>query len=201
MSDHTTINPTSITNFNRSTAEKQAFWIFCVLVAGRNSNFAAQKVAQLLQKSAQLGVLPFEFFRSLGEVGLDNFLRAHRVGQYSRISQAIYGSLDLDLNICTLDSLLTIYGVGPKTARFFLLHTRQHEKYAVLDTHILKWLVSCGVEGVPTSTPQNQKTYKHFERVFLSLVEHRFPLLSLAQVDLIIWSEMSGRAQEDLTKE
>lgn len=33
-----------------------------------------------------------------------------------------------------------------KTSRFFLLHSRENIKVAVLDTHIIKWLSHIGYE-------------------------------------------------------
>ena len=106
-------------------------------------------------------------------------------------------SLDLDLETCTLDDLLAIHGVGNKTARFFLLHTRQGCDYAVLDTHILAWMRDNGVEDAPNNTPTNSKKYKQLEKKFRYLSRLRYPYLSDAQIDLLIWSDQSNRISGD----
>ena len=105
-------------------------------------------------------------------------------------------SLDLDLETCTLDDLLAIHGVGNKTARFFLLHTRGGD-YAVLDTHILSLMRSHGVPDAPKNTPTNTKKYKELEKQFRLLSRLNFPYLSDAQIDLLIWSDQSNRISGD----
>ena len=105
-------------------------------------------------------------------------------------------SLDLDLPNCTLDDLLNIHGVGNKTARFFLLHTRIGCEYAVLDTHILKWMRGRG-EDVPKSTPTRKTVYTKLERRFLNVSRLAYPFLTDSQIDLLIWSEQSGRISSE----
>lgn len=190
----TLIDPKNITNFNRSDAELQAFWLFGMFVAGKNSDHASKCLARLLNKD----ILPFEYLRDLGEIGIHNALVASRIGQYNRLSKAVLDSLNLDLRNCSLEDLLQVRGVGPKTARFFLLHTRQDCECAVLDTHILAWMRDNGVEDAPESTPQNQKVYQQLEKQFLFLAKHNFPQMSVAQIDLMIWMKQSGRLQDEI---
>ena len=189
------IQPTQITNFNRSEGELQAFWIFCIMVAGKNSDFAARVVSKLLSQNKDQN--PFSYLRKLTPQGLHNALVASKCGQYHRISRAISESLDLDLKTCTLEDLLGVYGVGPKTARFFLLHTRRESECAVLDTHILAWLRDHGVPDAPKTTPQKKETYRQFEQTFLNLISVYYPNCSTAEADLLIWTERSGRLNND----
>jgi thermostable 8-oxoguanine DNA glycosylase len=188
-----TIDPKNITNFNRNKLELQAFWIFCILVAGKNSDIASRKLSQLMSRAN--GDL-FQYFKDLG-VGLHNFLVANKVGQYNRITKAIRHSLDLDLVNDSLERLLKVYGVGNKTARFFLLHTRENQNIAVLDVHILNWLRKVSGDDsaieIPLSTPQDEKKYKQIESLFFYYKTIYFPNVSTAQADLLIWTEMSGR--------
>lgn len=188
-----TIDPKNITNFNRNKLELQAFWIFCILVAGKNSDIASRKLSQLMSRAN--GDL-FQYFKDLG-VGLHNFLVANKVGQYNRITKAIIDSLDLDLVNDSLERLLKVYGVGNKTARFFLLHTRENQNVAVLDVHILNWLRKVSGDDsaieIPLSTPQDEKKYKQIESLFFYYKAIYFPNVSTAQADLLIWTEMSGR--------
>jgi hypothetical protein len=68
------IQPTQITNFNRSEGELQAFWIFCIMVAGKNSDFAARVVSKLLSQHKDQN--PFAYIRRLSPNGLHNALVA-----------------------------------------------------------------------------------------------------------------------------
>lgn len=188
-----TINPKQITNTNRTKSELEAFWIFCIVVAGKNSDWASRTVAKFLSKRGELS--PFAFIRSLGDNALHNTLVANRVGQYGRIHRAITQSLSLDLQTATVDDLTSVFGVGSKTARFFLVHSREDVEHAVLDTHILKWL-SRRIENVPKSTPP-EKTYLKLEKKFISLAKAEFPNMTIAQIDLLIWMQESGRLDQD----
>ena len=207
-----TVNPTDITDFNRDTDQLEAFWLFCMFVAGKNSDYASRCLSKMIHASKQLthkrdddgnlALTPlgnieeegiFNYFKSIGEVGVHNALVANKVGQYGRLTKGIMQSLDLDLLNCTLDDLLNIHGVGNKTARFFLLHTREGCDHAVLDTHILAWMRSHGVPDAPKNTPTCSKKYRELEKQFRYLSRLKFPYLSDAQIDLLIWSDQSGR--------
>ena len=195
----TQIDPKNITDFNRSTDELQAFWLFCMFVAGKNSDWASRCLKKLVD-TADKGTFEgiFKYFKSIGEVGVHNALVANKVGQYTRLTKGIMQSLDLDLRTCSLQDLLNIHGVGNKTARFFLLHTRRNCDYAVLDTHILAWMRDHGVENAPKSTPTNLKVYEELENRYRMLSRLHYPHLSNAQIDLLIWTKQSGRLDDDL---
>ena len=191
----TVIDPKNITDFNRTDSQLEMFWLFCISVAGKNSD-TTSKLLSLMFYSKQDNS-PFDFLRELGQTGIHDMLVVHRSGQYRRISKAFTQSLDLNLRTCTLSDLMSIYGVGPKTARFFLLHSREDCQHAVLDTHILKWMKDHGINHAPDTTPQNKQTYIKYENMFYLLVQHYFPGLSLAQADLLIWTQQSGRLNEE----
>ena len=144
----------------------------------------------MLNKAKDL--TPFQYLKQLSEVSLHNALVACRIGQYIRLEKGITQSFDVDLRGATLEELMGVYGVGPKTARFFMLHTRRDCKHAVLDTHILKWMASY-IDHGHSATPQNQKEYRRLEEAFFPLARAAYPKLSIAEIDLIIWSKMSGR--------
>ena len=196
---NTTSDPKNITDFNRNTDELQAFWLFCMFVAGKNSDWASRCLKKLVD-TADKGTFEgiFKYFKSIGEVGVHNALVANKVGQYTRLTKGIMQSLDLDLRTCSLQDLLNIHGVGNKTARFFLLHTRRNCDYAVLDTHILAWMRDHGVENAPKSTPTNLKVYEELENRYRILSRLHYPHLSNAQIDLLIWTKQSGRLSDDL---
>ena len=48
LEQENTVVPTDITNYNRTDVELQTFWLFCVLVAGKNSDTTAKLVKKLL---------------------------------------------------------------------------------------------------------------------------------------------------------
>jgi thermostable 8-oxoguanine DNA glycosylase len=188
------VDPTNITHFDRDTNQLESFWLFCMFVAGKNSDYASRCLSKLIHGMSKRGYDDiFNYFKDLGRDGIHNALVASKVGQYGRLTKGIMQSLDLNLRTCTLDDLLNIHGVGNKTARFFLLHTRAGGNWAVLDTHILAWLRDHGVENAPKNTPTNSELYCELEKQFRYLSRLEYPYLSDAQIDLLIWSDQSGR--------
>jgi len=112
---------------------------------------------------------PFTVIERLIRMGrLGRRLRELRTGQYTRIEKAFNALVagEIDLWRCTVQDLEAIHGIGPKTARFFLLKTRPGVRCAALDTHILKWLKARG-HSVPKATPQSGKRYAEIEKIFL----------------------------------
>jgi thermostable 8-oxoguanine DNA glycosylase len=187
-------SPTDIIKFDRNKAELETFWMFCLFVAGKNSDYAMKCVNRMLLGNKQKGQTPFEMLTELHEqnpLGIYNTLVAHKVGQYGRLSRALEGSLSLDLANATLDELMGVFGVGPKTARFFLVYTRPDCRYAILDTHILRWMGKY-LPNIPVSTPA-PRLYEELEASFFVLKDIYLPHLSVARADLVIWAEMSGR--------
>ncbi len=187
-----TIDPKNITKFDRSQEELEFFWLFCILVAGKNADWASLKLLDLFRNKPE-DQTPFEFLKTR-LTDLNNILVANKVGQYRRIQKAIEQSLEIDLRTASVGDLMEIHGVGPKTARFFILHTRADAQCAVLDTHILKWMRSLvdPIFEVPASTPPINK-YQTLEFVAIKLMKTHFPNISLAEADLLIWTKMSGR--------
>jgi len=194
----TTIDPTNITDFNRDTNQLEAFWLFCMFVAGKNSDYASRCLSKLIHGMSKRGYDGiFNYFKDLGRDGIHNALVANKVGQYTRLTKGVMQSLDLDLRTCRLDDLLKIHGVGNKTARFFLLHAREGCNYAVLDTHILAWLRTHGVEEAPKTTPTDNKIYRALEKKFRYISRLCYPHLADAEIDLLIWSIQSGRLSDE----
>jgi len=189
------IKPIEITNFTRTTAELQSFFLFGLFCAGKNSDYASKCLAKLLHNNE--GETPFKVLKNLGEIGIHNALVASKIGQYTRLTKAVMDAVDLDLATCTLQDLMKVHGVGHKTARFFLLHTRPDCQCAVLDTHILKWLRDNQVDA-PQNTPTSAKQYTALEKQFLFLASENFPFMSIADVDLMLWSKYSGRSEKEL---
>lgn len=187
------VDLTKVTNFKRTQVELEEFWLVAICVAGKNGTKQAIKVHYLLAEQA--GNTPFEKIRKMiGEGKLLKHLQFIKMGQYKRIEQAFRESLNLDLKKSTLEDLMRIYGVGNKTSRFFLLHSRANCEYVVLDTHILRFLRDkCGLKNIPKSTPNNWKQYITIETIAREAIRTKFPQDSMAEADLKIWLTMSGR--------
>lgn len=185
------IDPSKITNFNRTEAELEEFLLFCILVAGKNSKVAAKKLDVFLDSTGRSpNVSPFDYLWYLfgnNWVQLRNAMRAHKLGQYNRIERAFRGVLMFQgkLKHISVANLESVYGIGPKTARFFLLHTKPNQKVAVLDTHILKWLRAQGYNA-PKVTPPAGLQYQKWEHCFLT--EAQKLNMSPANLDLTIWN-------------
>jgi thermostable 8-oxoguanine DNA glycosylase len=185
------IEPTNITNYNRTQEELEEFLMFAILVAGKTAKTQAEKLNQFLSNSKFIGVTPFKWMRYSFDVSghLTEQLKRHKLGQYNRIEKAFRGILQFEgrLDTVTLEELESVDGIGPKTARFFLLHSRPNQKVAALDTHILKFLSEKGY-NVPKSTPSKKK-YRKIELDFLAECEKAGK--NVADMDLEIWKSYS----------
>lgn len=199
------IDPNSITDFGRSQAELEEFLLFAISVAGKNA--ASQSVTfQRFLEIAGIDVVhgertPIEMIRILRGAGkLETCLRDARMGKYTLLARAYSELADamkegLDLGSCTPDLLEAIHGIGPKTSRFFILHSRPEAHYAVLDVHILKYMREYLGVKAPKHTPQSQKEYSVLERIFLAHASETN--LPPADLDLYIWSMYSsGKSTE-----
>lgn len=187
------IAPEKITNFNRTQAELEEFALFAILVAGKGAKVTAKKLESFLFTPCQLGnMTPFEWIIHLNKVSdraLSGVVMTHRLGQYRRVIRAFTDIVKLKdkLSTVTVDELEQVYGVGRKTASFFVVHSQPNARHAVLDTHILHWLRDKGHDA-PKVTPSRRK-YVELEQVFLGYCdqEQKTP----AELDLEIWKKYS----------
>jgi thermostable 8-oxoguanine DNA glycosylase len=100
-----------------------------------------------------------------------------------------------DLRELTVEELESIYGIGPKTARFFLFTAVPGVRYAALDVHILRWLSSLGYPSIPKGTPSG-KNYQRIEEYFLQEADARG--IEPAKLDLEVWTAYkNGGTYED----
>jgi thermostable 8-oxoguanine DNA glycosylase len=187
------INPKKITDFNRTKADLELFAIFAVCVAGKKSQQTADKVNDHFRdtETPTKRLTPFETIKSLVKIRVFGaYLQMAKVGQYKRIYRALRDLAEsgIDLKTCTVEDLEAIHGIGPKTARFIIMHSRPYQRLATLDTHILKWMRDQGIK-TPKATPQSQKLYKELEQKFLTLCDNCGMIPS--QLDLEIWKQYS----------
>lgn len=186
------IDPTNITNCNASTPQLQELILFWVCAAGKNGVTAAKCLDNLLQSWREVMddkfAIPFDVINYILQNGdLACEMKRFGIGCYNNKSKTfkylVYSNLDL--KSCGVEDLESIPGIGPKTARCFLIHSRKNQNYAGLDTHILKFLRDKGYD-VPKSTPSG-KRYAYLEEVFLNLAADSG--VSVAEFDLKIWNE------------
>lgn len=186
------VDPAQITKFDRSRIELEHFALFAVAVAGKPADITARKVSTILAAGAQfLGAAPgelrpFEIIVRLGNVQLWRIMEAARLGQYTRIGRAwnALARSGYDLRTVTVAQLELVAGIGQKTSRFIILHSRPDARVAVLDTHILAELRERG-HAAPKTTPASMATYAKLEAIVLQLVDESGQ--SPADWDLAIW--------------
>ena len=117
-------------------------------------------------------------------------LQEVKAGQYDRLEKCFRQLLGLrdKLKTCTIDDLESISGIGNKTSRFFLTHSRPKQQLAILDTHMLHYLRDMGYDNVPKSTPTGKK-YRMWELIVLDkAMSHG---MTPADFDLMIWKKYS----------
>ena len=187
------INPKKITNFNRTKADLELFAIFAVCVAGKKSQQTADKVNNHFRdtQTPTKQLTPFETIESLVKIKVFGaFLQMAKFGQYKRIYRALRDLAEsgIDLKTCTVEDLEAIHGIGPKTSRFIIMHSRPKQRLATLDTHILRWMRDQGID-TPKATPQSKKLYQKLEQKFLTLCDKCGMIPS--QLDLKIWKQYS----------
>lgn len=188
---NTLIDPKNITNFNRNKAEKELFALFCIVCAGKNSHTQAKKLEEFLGEDVKYGrFTPFEqirFWFNMGEITIR--MEDCKLGQYSRLFKSfseITGWKNIE--IMTVEDFESIYGVGPKTARLFFLHSYPNQRLAVLDTHLMKFINQIGYPDAPKATPTNN--YSHWEKIFLDFCD-RAGISDIAGFDLFLWKQYS----------
>ena len=182
------INPSKITNFNATDNELEEVLLFWVLVAGKTAIHIAKALDGLLGEL--IGDTPFDKIRWAG-TALPGLLHWHGIGCFNNKSKALLELAHSGLNLwtCSVEDLEKIYGIGPKTARCFLIHSRPDANCAGLDTHILKFLGMHG-HAVPKTTPPPKK-YRELEQIFLGYVRESGK--SVAEFDLEIWNSYARR--------
>ena len=169
------IDPNKVTNPARSAAELEEFLLFCVVVAGKNADQQARKLERFLG-----GRRPFAFIRaSDGDGTLEARLRDVRLGKYTLLGRSFreLSRSGADLRAVGWEELTRFPGIGIKSAKFFVLHSRPNEMHGVLDTHVLGWMRDHWAPAgprratVPRHSPQDPGHYRFWETVyFLSLI-------------------------------
>jgi len=192
------VDPNNITNFNCDYKELQLVLLFWISAAGKKASVSASNLEKLMKTGFELFDTdePFEIIRNFGPK-LPEILRSHGFGCFNNKSRSMLDLAysNIDLKTCSVLDLEQIKGIGAKTARCFLLHSRSNCRFAGLDTHVLKYMKEIGID-VPKSTP-NGKKYLELEKKFLELADASGK--SIAEFDLEIWRRYSGKKNKGET--
>lgn len=188
------VDPVNITDYNLSDERLEEYILFCIAAAGKNAKTSSENLERLLQflhKEFEVeSWKPFEVIRKCSQEFLCDKMKECGFGCYNLKSLGFYVIAHLRLNLrkCSPSQLESCPSIGPKTSRFFILHTRKNANVACIDTHLLKWLKFLGYE-VPSSTP-NGKKYLQIEAIFLEIAKNKN--MNPAELDLMIWNHYSG---------
>lgn len=188
------IDPENITQYNLTDHQLEEQMLFWICAAGKTAKTAAKGLDCFLKNIGGYAVGPFKAIRkevAKAQLGLADdisvMLKACGIGCYEGKAETMrqIAFSDYNLRLCGPGDLELIKGIGPKTSRCFILHTRRNARVAGLDTHILKFLRSKGHDEVPTSTPTNRKLYAKFEKLFLKYADESG--MTPAAFDLEVW--------------
>lgn len=190
------INPAKVTNYNRTQSELEEFILFCINVAGKKSAIEAPKLEVFIERAKDITkeTTPFNCIRKLIKLGrLSEIMHWAKLSPYAqRYNSYVAVAKIKDLQTVTLNRLLQVPGIGLKTARFFLSHSREDFDEPMLDTHILRFLRDQGYVDAPKSTPSNENTYHYFANIFKNIARQLGK--TVTDLDLEIWKQYSKTA-------
>ena len=193
------IDPDDVVKFDRTNFELQEFLMFCVLVAGKSAKTTAKNLEKLFSAIGVDAINPLEKIHNLKRSGynLPELMRRLGFGCYNLKANALIDLANavvekkMDIKSCSLNDLEKVKGIGPKTARFFMLYSRPDIKdIAVLDTHLLKYLQNEANIDVPKATPSGKK-YLELEKLLVDIVKKSGK--TMHEFDLEIWMKYSKK--------
>lgn len=203
------INPQFITNFHRSRAELEEFMVFSICVAGKTAKQTVKAVERL--KNRLILSARFSFLREIWLYGYNNgsnklsmLLKECGIGKYDHTRNGSTTNIllsvshdvingNLNLRTCTVEQLESYAGIGMKTARFFILHSRPAQRLCCPDVHILRWGREQGLP-LPKSAPKKgSKKAKEVEELILTRAE-KLGYTDFAKFDLGVWNQSSIRS-------
>jgi hypothetical protein len=180
------IDPHNITSFTRSDAELEELLLNAITFAGKSARQQAQKMHVLLSSGK---ASPFEKIRRWIKKGeLVERLKRVKIGKYGLLAKSFseLALSDINLRTCTVSDLVKFPGIGEKTARLFILHSRPKQKYSVIDTHVLKEMRLLKMTTLK-ATPSGKK-YLALEKKFIAYLEKE-GVTDFAAHDLGIWKK------------
>jgi hypothetical protein len=180
------IDPHNITSFTRTEAALEELLLNAITFAGKSAKQQAAKMHMLLSSGDPS---PFAKIRRWHKQGtLLKKLQEVKIGKYALLAKAFsqLAHSGIDLKVCSVADLVKFPGIGEKTARLFVLHSRPYQKFAVIDTHVLKEMRSLGMTTL-RATPSGKK-YVELEEVFIAHLQKK-GVEDFAEYDLRIWKK------------
>lgn len=161
--------------------------LFSICAAGKNAATTA-RILNRLTTHVFAGEYIIQILAT--DTFLAKYLKSQGIGCYNnraktikQLAEKIAANKDF-LKTATISDLESIHGIGPKTARFFIMHSRPNQQVAALDTHILKELRANGIDA-PKSTPPAGRKYHQLEQEFIKLAKKSGK--TIAEYDLEVW--------------
>ena len=185
------IDPVRFTNYQLSDLGLQEYILFCIAAAGKNATTTARILDNFL-RHIMLQTSASDYFKAIKIIALTQdlaiLMKKFGFGCYQLKSKSFLSIADSNLNLrtCTIAELEKIPGIGMKTSRFFVMHTRLECNVACLDVHILRWMKKRGYKNVPSQTP-TKKRYLEIEKKFLEVCKKL--KTNPAVLDLQIWND------------
>lgn len=211
------VDPANITKYNRTREELEELALFATLVAGKPVGRTARLLENFLNNSRiAIGydLTPFELVRTWVRLGrLEQQLRRYGTGQYDRLvrcwtqltamapARRGHGNeLEYAVPLGDTYALEQVHGIGPKTARFIVLHSVRGARCIPIDTHWLKELRANGYD-VKQPSPDGHMTmtrlqYARYEQYALEVADRTG--LTVAEADLMIWRKWSAQGNARL---
>jgi thermostable 8-oxoguanine DNA glycosylase len=193
------VDPFNVTNYARTSRELEEFLLFCMAVAGKTAVVTARALDRFLKdihkehlESTKLcggNSLPLSIICNMSRWELEKAIEKSRLGKIRLLTKGYHELAEHDAAYwrgATVGQLEKVHGIGPKTARFFLLHTRRDARVAVLDTHMLRHLRRRDPK-CPRTTPQSSAAYTMLERRVLKMADRAG--MTPAEFDLMIWKK------------
>jgi hypothetical protein len=169
--------------------QHEEFMLFCCCVHGKPAATQIGKLeewADLMRDMWPTQSL-FTIIRSLDDGELIASMQQVRLGQYKRISQMWRGLVQLQ-KPCTIEGLMSVPFIGPKTAHFIMLYTTGGD-YPVIDRHVLRWMSRR--YKVPASPPPDLARYAEIANLFR--FEAKAHGMTVGELDKEIWTAAATR--------
>ncbi len=175
-----------VKNFHRTRAQLQEWLMFSIAVGGKRAVQIAPRVETFLRTAWPDRRYCLWFTAHCFPGRTLDAMKTAGLGRYARTLRTMITLHKQRINVRTCSVQVLERIVGPKTARLFILYSRKNARCIPIDTHVLKFLRSCG-HRVPRGTPARGPAYEKLEALVLHEADAR--KLSAITLDTKIWTK------------